>query len=385
MAPVALEVSHLYKQFETDQGEVHAVEDVSFVVESGAFFTLLGPSGCGKSTTLRCIAGLERADAGEITLEGAVLVSNRQGIWVPPYRRPMGMVFQSYAIWPHMSVFDNVAYPLKQGPQKFTRAETRDRVGRALEMVHLDGLEKRPAPQLSGGQQQRLALARALVNEPKALLLDEPLSNLDAKLREQMRIELKQLTTALGITTVFVTHDQIEALTLSDQIAVMDNGHIVQLGTPKEIYEAPRNRFAAEFIGLANFFDGTVVKAVAPGAVAQVQTRHGVFRCTSVEQMDTGEAVSVAVRPENVLVSREEPSATNDANVLTGRVASVVFLGDALDCYLEVGDILVRADVHPSAELKENDTVFLSMSVSASRVVPSRNISATEAAKRDSA
>ena len=374
MAPVALEVNHLYKQYETDEGKVHAVEDVSFSVESGAFFTLLGPSGCGKSTTLRCIAGLERADSGQIVLEGAVLVSNDHDIWVPPHKRPMGMVFQSYAIWPHMSVFDNVAYPLKRGPQRFSGAETRDRVGRALAMVHLDGLEKRPAPQLSGGQQQRLALARALVNEPKALLLDEPLSNLDAKLREQMRIELKQLTTTLGITTVFVTHDQIEALTLSDQIAVMDSGHVVQVGPPKEIYESPRNRFAAEFIGSANFFEGSVVEAVAPGAVALVQTRQGVLRCTSVEQMVTGEAVSVAIRPENVLVSHQEPSGANGANVLTGRVESVVFLGDALDCYIEVGDITVRADVHPSAELKENDTVFLSISVSASRVVPSRNI-----------
>ena len=221
-ASVALHVSHLYKQFQTDEEDVHAVEDVTFEVEAGSFFTLLGPSGCGKSTTLRCIAGLERPDSGDITLEGAVLVSNTLGVWVPPHKRPMGMVFQSYAIWPHMNVFDNVAFPLKQGPQKFSGSEVRDRVMRALALVHLDGLEKRPAPQLSGGQQQRLALARALVNEPKALLLDEPLSNLDAKLREQMRIELKQLTSSLGITTLFVTHDQLEALTLSDQVAVMD-------------------------------------------------------------------------------------------------------------------------------------------------------------------
>ena len=183
MPAVSLEVSHLYKQFQTDQGAVHAVEDVSFEVMPGSFFTLLGPSRCGKSTTLRCIAGLEKPDSGVIKLEGAVLVSSAEGIWVPPHKRPMGMVFQSYAIWPHMDVFDNVAYPLKRGPVRFSNQVIRDRVMASLELVQLDGLEKRPAPQLSGGQQQRLALARALVHEPQALLLYEPLSNLYAKLR----------------------------------------------------------------------------------------------------------------------------------------------------------------------------------------------------------
>lgn len=371
MASIALEVSHLHKQFHTDQGEVYAVDDVSFAVESGAFFTLLGPSGCGKSTTLRCIAGLERSDGGDITLEGAVLVSSDAGVWIPPHKRPMGMVFQSYAIWPHMSVFDNVAYPLKQGPQKFSGAEIRDRVGRSLELVHLDGLEKRPAPQLSGGQQQRLALARALVNEPKALLLDEPLSNLDAKLREQMRIELKQLTTKLGITTLFVTHDQLEALTLSDQIAIMDSGHLIQYGPPKEIYNSPRNRFAAEFIGSANFFEGSVVEDASTGSVAQVQTAQGIFRCSTVEDLSKGDAVAVAVRPENVLLSHEEPPKADDHNTVVGKVHSVVFLGDALDCYVDVGDLLVRIDTHPTSDIKPDEEIFLSMAVTASRVVPS--------------
>jgi iron(III) transport system ATP-binding protein len=370
MPAVSLEVSHLYKQFQTDQGEVHAVEDVSFEVMRGSFFTLLGPSGCGKSTTLRCIAGLEKPDAGVIKLEGAVFVSSEEGIWVPPHKRPMGMVFQSYAIWPHMDVFDNVAYPLKRGPASFSSQEIRDRVMASLELVQLDGLEKRPAPQLSGGQQQRLALARALVHEPQALLLDEPLSNLDAKLREQMRIELKQLTTRLNITTVFVTHDQLEALTLSDQIAVMENGEIVQEGSPREIYDSPRNRFAAEFIGLANFLDGTVVEAAEIGTTVPVETHEGLLHCTTAQGLAKGESVAIAIRPENVMVSRDAPAGDSSTNVLEGRVESVVFLGDALDCYVEVGNARLRADLHPSQELSPNDDVFVTFRVSAARVVP---------------
>ncbi|MCY4582279.1 MAG: ABC transporter ATP-binding protein [Chloroflexi bacterium] len=367
---VALQVRNLYKRFDTDQGEVRAVEDVTFDVEAGAFFTLLGPSGCGKSTTLRCIAGLERPDDGDITLEDAVLVSSSQGMWTPPHKRPMGMVFQSYAIWPHMNVFDNVAFPLKQGPQKFSGAETRDRVLRALALVHLDGLEKRPAPQLSGGQQQRLALARALVNEPKALLLDEPLSNLDAKLREEMRNELKLLTSSLGITTLFVTHDQLEALTLSDQVAVMDSGRLVQYGPPREIYEAPRNRFAAEFIGSANFFEGAVTDAVEKGGITGVETAHGVLRCTAAEALPKGARVAVAVRPENVILHAGAPPEVHGVNVLSGTVRSVVYLGNTLDCLVDVDGALVKADVHPGEEVSEGDTVALSFKESASRVVP---------------
>jgi iron(III) transport system ATP-binding protein len=240
----------------------------------------------------------------------------------------------------------------------------------SLELVQLDGLEKRPAPQLSGGQQQRLALARALVHEPQALLLDEPLSNLDAKLREQMRIELKQLTTRLNITTVFVTHDQLEALTLSDQIAVMENGQIVQEGPPREIYDSPRNRFAAEFIGLANFLDGTVVEAAEIGTTAAVETHEGLLHCTTAQDLAKGESVAVAIRPENVMVSREAPEGDSSTNVLEGRVESVVFLGDALDCYVEVGNARLRADLHPSQDLSPNDDVFVTFKVTAARVVP---------------
>ena len=365
---VALQVRNLNKIFDTDQGPVHAVHDVTFDVESGAFFTLLGPSGCGKSTTLRCIAGLERPDSGDIVLEDAVLVSDDRGVWTPPYKRPMGMVFQSYAIWPHMDVFDNVAFPLKQGPVKFPKNEIEERVLRALALVHLDGLEKRPAPQLSGGQQQRLALARALVNEPKALLLDEPLSNLDAKLREEMRHELKSLTSDLGITTLFVTHDQTEALTLSDQVAVMDSGRLVQYGPPREIYEAPRNRFAAEFIGSANFFDGESEEAAPAGGEARIRTAHGVLLSTTPEPLEAGASVVVAVRPENVQISAEAPP--NAANALSGTVTSVVYLGSMLDCEIDIGGAIVQATAHPSEPVAPGAAVVLSFTAAASRVVP---------------
>ena len=214
------------------------------------------------------------------------------------------MVFQSYAIWPHMDVFNNVAFPLTQGNVRLPGAEVRERVHQALQLVRLEGLEKRPAPQLSGGQQQRLALARALVREPKALLLDEPLSNLDAKLRDEMRVELKLLTQRLNITTIFVTHDQLEALTLSDQIAIMQEGHIIQMGTPQEIYSAPATKFAAEFIGTTNMFDGKVT-STADGAL-HVATKEGPLSCSSHHAFAEGDEVAVAIRPENVQVSDGE-------------------------------------------------------------------------------
>ena len=219
------------------------------------------------------------------------------------------MVFQSYAIWPHMDVFDNVAFPLTQGKGKLPKAEVKDRVMEALALVRLDGLERRPAPQLSGGQQQRLALARALVRQPKALLLDEPLSNLDAKLRDDMRVELKMLTERLEITTLFVTHDQLEALTLSDQIAVMRDGEIVQLGGPKDIYDDPNSRFTAEFIGTTNLLEGTITSH--EGNVMHVETPQGMLRCDAVEALSVGDKAAVAIRPANIVVSAERQPADN--------------------------------------------------------------------------
>ena len=361
---VAVRVENLEKRYATDEGAVNAVRGVSFEVEDGQFFTLLGPSGCGKSTTLRCIAGLEKADGGEIAIGDMVVVS-QSGAQVPAHQRPIGMVFQSYAIWPHMDVFDNVAFPISRGKGKLPKAEVRERVLEALSLVRLDGLERRPAPQLSGGQQQRLALARALVRQPKALLLDEPLSNLDAKLRDDMRVELKTLTERLNITTLFVTHDQLEALTLSDKIAVMRDGEIVQLGGPKDIYDDPNSRFTAEFIGTTNLLEGTV--ASIEGDAMRVETPQGALLCAALDSLAPGDRAAVAVRPANIGVSADRPEADN---ALEGVVETVVFLGDSHDCRVNVGGALIRAFVHASRSVQRGDKVYLTMSASDCRLLP---------------
>src|SRR5688572_4752634 len=259
-----LSVSGLFTEYATPKGEpVKAAEDVTFTVPEGRLFTLLGPSGCGKTTTLRSIAGLERPRTGEISVAGKVVYSSSKRVFVAPNRRGFGMVFQSYAIWPHMNVFQNVAFPLEVGDRRYSRGQVRESVMRVLSAVQLDHLADREATKLSGGQQQRLALARALVMEPALLLLDEPLSNLDAKLREKMRFELKRLQRELRITTVYVTHDQSEALALSHQIAVMHEGRIQQIGTPREVYESPANPFVADFVGNSNFIEGYVVSGLS--------------------------------------------------------------------------------------------------------------------------
>ncbi len=360
---VAVRVDNLVKNYDTDEGAVNAVKSVSFDVESGEFFTLLGPSGCGKSTTLRCIAGLEKADGGEIAIEDMVVVSERGH--VPAHQRPIGMVFQSYAIWPHMDVFDNVAFPISQGKGKLPKAEVRERVLEALSLVRLDGLERRPAPQLSGGQQQRLALARALVRQPKALLLDEPLSNLDAKLRDEMRVELKSLTERLHITTLFVTHDQLEALTLSDQIAVMRDGEIIQLGSPEEIYSDPNSRFTAEFIGTTNLLQGTV--SGSGDGLTIVDTPQGQLRCAGVAPSAVGDAVSIAIRPASISVVREQGDATN---CIEGVIENLVFLGDSLDCRVDVAGHLLKATVRPGLGFQRGERVFLSVSPEDCKLLP---------------
>src|SRR5574340_746495 len=268
-----LKLENLYKEFKSEETEVRAVNQISFDVPVGKFFTLLGPSGCGKTTCLRCIAGLERPGAGRIFIDGE-LVSGGD-YFTPPDKRNIGMVFQSYAIWPHMEVFSNVAFPLRVVKAGLAKREIEEKVRHALHTVELDGLEKRSATKLSGGQQQRLALARALVRKPKLLLLDEPLSNLDAALREHMRVELRQLQQRLGITTVYVTHDQLEALALSDMIAVMKDGHIVQEGRPREIYGSPASGFVAGFIGNTNWLEGKVVEVEPGGKAVTVETNVG--------------------------------------------------------------------------------------------------------------
>ena len=307
---------------------------------------MLGPSGCGKTTTLRSIAGLERPSSGEISVNDFVVFSARRGVFVPPNQRGFGMVFQSYAIWPHMDVFTNTAFPLQVGKKKLNREEIDAKVMRVLKAVQLDHLRDREATKLSGGQQQRLALARALVMEPKLLLLDEPLSNLDAKLRELMRFELKRLQRELKITTVYVTHDQSEALALSHQIAVMNAGRIQQIGSPREIYERPQTQFVADFVGTTNFVDGTVRAAEPEDRYYMIETELGMLRSYSVEAVRPGQKVILSIRPEDVRLTETQPATSG--NVIRGTVDQKVFLGESLDWVTRVGPRKLLSRTHPT-------------------------------------
>ncbi len=354
-----LSVRNLNTEYRSEGGEVvRAAREVSFEVPEGKLFTLLGPSGCGKTTTLRSIAGLERPRSGEITLGGRAVYDSGRKIFITPNERNIGMVFQSYAIWPHMSVFENAAFPLKVGRRKFSAKDLREKVMRVLAIVAMDALAERPATNLSGGQQQRLALARALVMEPQLLLLDEPMSNLDAKLREHMRFELKRIQRETGVTTVYVTHDQAEALALSHEIAVMNEGSIIQIGSPHEIYERPRSRFVADFIGRTNLLEGRVVSAAGNGFY-RVGTALGELTASSADALRSGDAVTLSIRPEAIALSEERPQGPN---VCAGTVSSQVFLGDIVDFQVSVGTQPVLARAHPSLRASVGDSIFLSIS-----------------------
>jgi iron(III) transport system ATP-binding protein len=357
-----LSVKSLHTEYAGANGQVvKAAQDVSFDVPDGALFTLLGPSGCGKTTTLRSIAGLERPRLGDIAVDGRVVFSSANGVFVAPNRRNFGMVFQSYAIWPHMNVFKNVAFPLEVRKSRPSRKAIEDKVMRVLSAVQLAELADRDATKLSGGQQQRLALARALVMEPQLLLLDEPLSNLDAKLREKMRFELKRIQRELGLTTVYVTHDQGEALALSHEIAVMSDGRIVQIGSPRDIYERPRNRFVADFVGNTNFIDGTIVSAAAGNGRCRVATPLGELNVLCVENLANGAPVLVSVRPEDVELSEAPPPPAEDDNLCRGTVNAKVFLGDYLDFQVKVGESVLLARVHPSLRTPTGDPIHVRM------------------------
>ncbi len=352
-----LRIEALTKTFAGEGQELAAVNGISFSVPKGKLFTLLGPSGCGKSTTLRCIAGLERPEGGVIAVNGQVYVDAARGLFVPPDKRGIGMVFQSYAIWPHMTVYENVAYALEV--KRVPREETRARVMEALELVGLAAFANRPAPKLSGGQQQRVALARAIVGRPSLLLFDEPLSNLDAKLRERMRHEIRELQQRLEITAVYVTHDQSEALAISDTIAVMEGGKILSLGAPREIYGAPGNRFVADFIGMTNIVRGRVVAPAQTDAAGQVEVPFGKVRCRLEDSLRVGEPVDVLIRPENVLVSAQPPEAAE--NVWPATVQGVTFLGEYQDTIVKVQDQSLRIRVHPMFELRAGQQVYLQL------------------------
>lgn len=307
----AVELRQVVKKF----GGVMAVNDVSIQIADGEFFSLLGPSGCGKTTSLRIIAGFEMPTSGEVYIGGEY-----QG-YLPPFKRPVNTVFQNYALFPHMTIYENVAFGLEM--QKVDKQEIKQRVGEALDLVHLTGMDKRKPKQLSGGQQQRVALARALVNKPKVLLLDEPLGALDLKLRKEMQVELKLLQHQVGITFIYVTHDQEEALTMSDRIAVMNNGRLLQVGTPVEVYEAPQTRFVSDFIGENNYLEGVVASmrddmvevAIAPEVHV---TAH------AVQPMKEGAMCSVAMRPEKINLNVKASEVDNEIQAL---VKDVIYIG----------------------------------------------------------
>jgi iron(III) transport system ATP-binding protein len=354
---------------DTGAPRVLALDGVTFDVQPGELFTLLGPSGCGKTTTLRSIAGLERPDSGTISIGGEALFDASRGIRVPANDRHLGMVFQSYAIWPHMTVFKNVAFPLEVLPRRsrLGRGAIEERVRKVLEAVELGDFADRPATKLSGGQQQRLALARALVIEPRLMLLDEPLSNLDAKLRESMRFELKRMQRELGLTAIYVTHDQGEALAMSSRIAVMNAGRIVQIGKPREVYEHPNCRFVADFIGVTNFLPGTV--AARDAGRYRVRTGDGDLWVSSDLDLTIGSDVTLSVRPECIMLS-VTPSAGNPANEWHGRVVNRAFLGDSVDHVVGVGKIELRNRSNPVQSIVPGTDVHLTIDPDKIALVP---------------
>jgi spermidine/putrescine ABC transporter ATP-binding subunit len=336
-----LELHHVFKLF----GSVKAVDDVSLNIEHGEFLTLLGPSGSGKTTTLNMIAGFEIPTSGDILLENEDITT------VAPNSRGIGMVFQNYALFPHMTVFENIAFPLKM--RKIPSAEIREMTEEALDQVKLPGFETRYPNQLSGGQQQRIALARAIVFKPKILLMDEPLGALDKKLRDHMRLEIKHLQESLNITVIYVTHDQEEALTMSDRIAIMNNGRIVQLDKPVELYESPVNLFVADFIGESNFLEGTVKET--NGDSAAIETKEGLkVRVRRPAQMASGDEFSVAVRPEKILVLADEQDGAGEiVNRFTGRIEEIVYLGEAKIYRVSLApDIIIETKVQSGPDVQ---------------------------------
>ncbi|MCW2876036.1 MAG: iron transporter ATPase [Sphaerisporangium sp.] len=358
----AIEVRNLHHRYASAGDHPPAVGDVSFDVEENQFFTLLGPSGCGKTTTLRCIAGLEKPDGGQIKLRDVVVVSPRA--FVPTHRRDIGMVFQDYAVWPHMTVFENVAFPLRmQSRRRLRTGAIRDKVMAMLELIGMAQFEKRRATQLSGGQQQRLSLARALVREPEVLLLDEPLSSLDARLRAQMRTELRRIQRRLKVTTVFVTHDQIEALSLSNEIAVMQDGNIVQQGRPRDLYFRPRSEFVGNLVGAANVIAGAIdsVGDVNENGERRlkIQTEMGILVCddTSDQVWTTGASCSVLIRPESILMHHSDTA--DRENVFAGRVDLGLFIGESVEHEVAVGPIELKVKVPTSVRFRREDKAYI--------------------------
>jgi len=346
-----IEIQNLFKRFK----KVVAVNHIQLEVNEGELLTLLGPSGCGKTTILRCIAGLETPEEGDIIIDGKPMLSKG---FVQPSKRGIGMVFQNYAVWPHMKVYNNIIYGLKI--ERMPKRDIQKKAQQILELVGLDGLEERYPAQLSGGQQQRVALARALVSNPKVLLLDEPLSNLDAKLREELRFEIKSLVRRMGITSVYVTHDQAEAMVISDRIAVMDSGNVVQIGTPEEIYEKPANKFVADFIGTMNFMSGEVVQVVQDTDSVYVRTEFSekmLCKTSSITATTPGEKVYASIRPEDVEIITEPPQ--DMENLFKGTIAHRAYLGNFLFFFVNVNGNMIRVQVPHYLPQKEGQELHL--------------------------
>lgn len=341
-----LKVNNLSKSF----GNVKAVQEISFEATEGRVLSLLGPSGCGKTTTLRCIAGFENPDQGEIYLD------DRKITPFPPEKRGIGMVFQNYALWPHMTVYGNLAFGLQI--RKVPKPEINKKIKKILSMVQLEGYENRYPRQMSGGQQQRIAMARALVFEPDIMLLDEPLSNLDAKLREEMRFEFTELQKKLGITAVYVTHDQAEALVLSDKIVILDQGKIVQSGTPKEIFSNPKNKFVAGFIAVTSFMDGKVDSLTEEQKKVVVKTDDGLTIQGNNSNLFVGQRVSVAIRMNAVhFVQDEDEIEKNSVNLFKGKIIQSSYLGNIVDYKISVGNWMVRTNTEVKNNFKVGEEV----------------------------
>jgi iron(III) transport system ATP-binding protein len=337
-----ISIKNLIKDYRSGAESVRAVDGVTIDVGEREFFVLLGLSGSGKTTLLRCVAGLEKPDGGEITISNVLVSSAERNFFTAPETRRLGMVFQSYAVWPHMTVYQNVAFPLANGPQKLSSEKIKKKVMNALEMVQLSGFADRPAPFLSGGQQQRVALARALAVEPRVLLMDEPLSNLDARLREEVRDEIKNLSRTFGIAVLYVTHDQVEALALADRVAVMSKGKVLQCAPPRELYEMPSSREVCEFLGSTNLLDGVVTNG------GEIETTLGKMTCRIPDPKF--KSVSIAIRPEELELSAAPSGLENE---FAAEVVSSTFLGELTVCDLIVGGKRLRFKSTQSAPAKQ--------------------------------
>jgi iron(III) transport system ATP-binding protein len=369
-----LNVENLSKVYRAKDGSfAGGIENANFELAPGAFFTLLGPSGCGKTTTLRCIAGLNDPDEGRIAIGDKALFDSKAKHNTELHKRNIGMVFQSYAIWPHMNVGQNVGFPMQVSKSpRYSKAQIEDAVKVALKSVGMEGFEDRPATQLSGGQQQRVAFARAIVHRPQLLLLDEPLSNLDASLREDMRLELKRLQQETGITAVYVTHDQSEALSMSDNIAVINRGKIVQMGTPQDIYFRPQNEFVAGFIGHTNVITAKTTAATAKGAQGAVELGEGkTIVCQFNHKMSANSQIAISVRPENIVLRTKTAGAMDGSqNEVAAKVVSASFLGNVIHYQLQFGDRVLQVESNPDTIFAVGDELFATFDVRHAVAVP---------------